>query len=87
MKSCRNCANARHDGYFYVRLICGLNSEVVVPFSKNLEENKVSDTYALFKAKHCHAYTQEPALTSEEMVRVLNTRTQRAKREQGLDKV
>jgi hypothetical protein len=61
MKSCRNCANAQHDGYFYVRLICGLNREVVVPFSSNLEENKDSDTRALFKANHCHAYTQEKA--------------------------
>ena len=59
MKSCRNCTNALHDGYYRIRLICNLNRQVVVPFSMNGEENKASDTYAQTKAKHCHAYTPE----------------------------
>ena len=59
MKTCRNCEIALHDGYFHVRLICMLNSEVVVPFSMHLGENKASDTYAQTKAEHCPAYTPE----------------------------
>jgi len=59
MKSCRNCANARHDGYYWVRLICRLSSEVMVPFSGCIEENKASDTYAQTVAKRCKAYTPE----------------------------
>ena len=59
MKSCRNCANALHDGYYHVRLICRLSREVMVPFSMNTEENKASDTYAEKIAKRCKAYTPE----------------------------
>lgn len=87
MKSCRNCVNAQHDGYYHIRLICKINSMVVVPFSSSTEENQHNDTHAQVKAKLCKWYTQEPALTAEEMVRVLNTRTTRAKHEQPLDKV
>jgi len=56
MKSCRNCENAIHDGYYWVRLICRLNRQVVVPFSKCLEENKASDTHARTTASRCKAY-------------------------------
>ena len=59
MKSCRNCENARHDGYFRTRLICRMNSEVVVPFSINLEENHAADAAAQRRASRCHAYTAE----------------------------
>lgn len=59
MKSCRNCEIARHDGYFHVRLICGLNRQVIVPFSKALDENKQADAYAQRMAKYCSAYTPE----------------------------
>jgi len=87
MKSCRNCVNAQHDGYYHIRLICKINSMVVVPFSSSTEENQHNDTHAQVKAKLCKWYTQEPALTSEEMMRVLNVRTQRSNGEQPLDKV
>jgi hypothetical protein len=59
MKSCRNCEIAKHDGYFHVRLICGLTRKVIVPFSKHLEENKQSDAFAQREAKYCSAYTPE----------------------------
>lgn len=59
MKSCRNCENATHDGYFHVRLICRLNRQVIVPFSKNLDENKQADAYAQRMANHCADYTPE----------------------------
>ena len=59
MKSCRNCEVATHDGYFHVRLICGLNRQVIVPFSKNLDENHQADAYAQRMAKYCSAYTPE----------------------------
>jgi hypothetical protein len=51
MKSCRNCELAKCDGYFHVRLICGLTRKVIVPFSKNLEENKQADAHAQREAK------------------------------------
>jgi hypothetical protein len=60
---------------------------VVVPFSSSTEENQHNDTHAQVKAKLCKWYTQEPALTTKEMVRVLNVRTQRLNGEQPLDKV
>jgi len=60
---------------------------VVVPFSSSTEENQHNDTHAQVKAKLCKWYTQETALTSEEMARVLDARTQRANGEQPLDKV
>ena len=56
MKSCRNCENAIHDGYYWVQLICRLNRQVVVPFSKKLDENKASDTHAQTIAARCKAY-------------------------------
>ena len=59
MKSCRNCENATHDGYYSVRLICRLNRQVVVPFSNNLSENKASDTNAQTIAARCKAYEPE----------------------------
>ena len=63
MKSCRNCANALHDGYFHVRLICRLSREVMVPFSMHTGENKASDTYAEKIAKNCKAYTPVQEVT------------------------
>jgi hypothetical protein len=59
MKSCRNCENSRHDGYYHIRLICRLNNRVVVPYSMSDKENKASDTSARNIAKTCHAYTPE----------------------------
>lgn len=59
MKSCRNCDNAIHDGYYWVQLICRLNRQVVVPFSKHPDENKASDTHAQAIAKRCKAYKPE----------------------------
>lgn len=59
MKSCRNCEIAMHDGYFHVRLICGLNRRVIVPFSRSLDENKQADAHAQRMAKHCSAYKPE----------------------------
>ena len=59
MKSCRNCENAIHDGYYRVQLICRLNRQVIVPFSKNLDENKASDTRARTIASRCKAYEPE----------------------------
>jgi len=59
MKSCRNCENARHDGYFHVRLLCGLTRRVIVPFSKNLDENKQADACAQRTAKYCSEYIPE----------------------------
>ena len=59
MKSCRNCKNAIHDGYYWVQLICRFNRRVVVPFSKCLDENKASDTHAQATAKRCKAYEPE----------------------------
>lgn len=59
MRSCRNCENATHDGYYHIRLICGLTRKVIVPFSKHLEENKQADAYAQREAKYCSAYTLE----------------------------
>ena len=59
MKSCRNCGNSTHDGYFHVRLVCRATSKVVVPFSKNLDENKQADAYAQRTAKYCSEYTTE----------------------------
>ena len=59
MKSCRNCENARHDGYFHVRLICGLTRRVIVPFSKALDENQQADAHARHMANHCADYIPE----------------------------
>ena len=59
MKSCRNCENAIHDGYYRVQLICRLNRQVIVPFSKSLDENKASDMRARTIANVCPEYTGE----------------------------
>ncbi len=59
MKSCRNCENAIHDGYYWVQLICRLNRKVIVPFSKALDENKESDAKAQREANHCASYTPQ----------------------------
>ena len=64
MKSCRNCANAQHDGSAYrISLICRLRAgtgvEVVVPFSTSIQENKASDVRAQRTASQCTAYTPE----------------------------
>jgi hypothetical protein len=59
MKSCRNCENSRHDGYYHIRLICRVNSRVVVPYSMSKDENTASDTSARNIAKTCPSYTPE----------------------------
>ena len=59
MKSCRNCENAIQDGYYWVQLICRLNRQVIVPFSKSLDENKASDMRASKIANVCPEYTGE----------------------------
>lgn len=59
MKSCRNCENATHSWGYHPDLLCKLSNEVMVRFSKCLEENKASDTYAQTIATRCKAYTLE----------------------------
>jgi hypothetical protein len=59
MKSCRNCENSTHAWGYRPDLICRLYQEVVVRVSRNLEENKASDTYAQTTANNCRAYTPE----------------------------
>ena len=58
-KSCRNCERSRHDGYFYIRLICRVTSEVVLPFSKSLDENKTYDEKLRARAATCAHYTPD----------------------------
>ena len=59
MKSCRNCENSRHDGYYHIRLICRVNNRVVVPYSMSKDENNASDTSARKIANTCPSYTPE----------------------------
>jgi hypothetical protein len=59
MKSCRNCDNAIHDGYYYIQLLCRLTREVVVPFSKAQDENDASDDKAQRRGNNCPFYTPE----------------------------
>jgi len=64
MKSCRNCANAKHDGSAYrPNLVCplwaGTSLEVVAPFSGSIEENKQIDAKAQRMAAQCNYYTLE----------------------------
>ena len=59
MKSCRNCKNSTHSWGYQPDLICKFNKEVMVRFSKCLEENKASDTRAQTIASRCKAYEPE----------------------------
>ena len=59
LKSCRNCQHARHDGYFYVRLICRVNGQVVAPFSASLDGNKRFDASAQARALTCEHYVAD----------------------------
>ena len=59
MKSCRNCKNSTHSWGYQHALLCKFNKEVIVPFSKCLEENKASDTRARTIASRCKAYEPE----------------------------
>lgn len=59
IKSCRNCQHSRHDGYFYVRLICRVNSQVVSPFSSSQEENAKHDESMRARAETCEHYMHD----------------------------
>ena len=59
LKSCRNCQHARHDGYFYVRLVCRVNGQVVAPFSAFQRENAQHDIAAQVRAQACEHYTRD----------------------------
>ncbi len=59
LRSCRNCQHARQDGYFYVRLICRVNGQVVAPFSASPDENKRFDASAQARALACEHYVTD----------------------------
>jgi hypothetical protein len=59
MKSCRNCANSRHDGAFRVDLVCLAFDMVVARPSMSTEENIKADAHCRNCANTCNEYTPE----------------------------
>ena len=60
MRSCRNCTNSTHVGWFNTTLYCKeFRIQVAPAISKNTDDNKAQDQRLINRADTCGAYKEE----------------------------